>query len=469
MQKTLSFTIRALGILSLGILQPCILQASEALSAPKLDPRSHFTVYDHQMLRRLARYVPVPESFTMWLNEQPLAHDDLDHDHAVYNTYTNGQHHPLFRRFPNMINTLSCVEMGDLPTPVLQCKNLSALFPNVTLYLKNDGLTGKKVDGVRSFGGNKLRKLKYLLGDALAHGHTSVITFGCVGSNHVAQTAVCAQELGLQAISMMVWQPNSYTVRRNLLLQLQSKADIYNLSDRTLRALIATAVCCDYKQRYGSVPYVIPVGGSSAIGAIGYVEAAFELKDQIDAGLVPVPDRIYVTLGSGGTTTGLLLGLKAAGIKTKLYCILDEPESTPGSMAQKVRQLFEETNDLLLTCDPSFGRYTLEASDFEVFSGFSGEDYGLFTKAGVDAMRCVFEKEGIKLDGTYTGKCCSALFSHLNEDACSGKTVLFWNTFCGESVHDICASVHDGESYKKLPTSLHSYFETDVQPLDFIM
>ncbi len=229
--------------------------------------------------------------------------------------------------------------------------------------------------------------------------------------------------------------------------------------------LMAPVICYDYKQRYGSVPYVIPVGGSCPLGVIGYVQAACELKDQIDAGLLPLPDRIYVTLGSGGTAAGLLLGLKAAGIKTKVYFVLDEPETEPGRMIQKVHRLFTQTNELLHSLDSTFTLYTLEAQDYEVFSDTSGEGYGLFTQEVVDAITCIYEQEHIRLDGTYTGKCAAKLLQHLAAGQGKRQTVLFWDTFCGESFEEKCASVN----YKELPQALHYYFETDLQPLDCVL
>jgi 1-aminocyclopropane-1-carboxylate deaminase/D-cysteine desulfhydrase-like pyridoxal-dependent ACC family enzyme len=179
---------------------------------------------------------------------------------------------------------LSYVALGDFPTPVYRCNNLCAQFPRVALFAKHDGLTGNlKADGTRNFGGNKLRKLQYLLADALAHGHSAVLTFGCVGSNHALQTAVCAHALGLKAICMLRPQPNSHVVRRNLLLQKLYESIVCLSPDRVIHGLMTAALSYDYKQRYGTFPYIIPVGGSCARGALGYVEAAFELKEQIDA------------------------------------------------------------------------------------------------------------------------------------------------------------------------------------------
>jgi D-cysteine desulfhydrase len=374
----------------------------------------------------------------------------------------HSSYHPLFSRFKGLERSLSYVELGDFPTPVTRCSKLSSSFKGAQVYLKNDGLTGKVVHGKRTCAGNKLRKLEYLLADAIAHECTSVLTFGCAGSNHALQTAWYAKSLGLRSISMLLPQPNSKVVQRNLLLQAFAQADIYYAKDRSILSFLAPAVCYIYKQRFGSVPYPIPVGGSCPLGAVGYVQAAFELKDQIEQGFCPMPDRVYVALGSGGTAAGLLLGLQAAGISTKLYCVLDEPETKPGSMKEKVTMLFAQTNELLHKYDSSFGIYQLQDEAFEICDSTSGEQYGLLTQEAKEAIAYMKEQEQILLEGTYTGKCFALLLRHLRAGDCAGKTVLYWDTFCGESFERECRSV----DYTCLPKAVQCYFETPVQPLD---
>lgn len=365
----------------------------------------------------------------------------------------------LMQYYSGLQNKLSYISLGQFPTPVHECKKLHAQFPRVNLFVKHDGLTGKTIAGKKTFGGNKLRKLQYLLADAIARGHRSVITFGCIGSNHALQTTVCAKGLGLDSLCILQPQPNSLVVRRNLLLQEAYGAQLYFSFDRVLSAFMTTALCYDHKQREGKFPYVIPVGGSNARGAIGYVEAAFELQQQIDSGLLPTPDRLYVTLGSGGTAAGLLLGIKAAGIKTKLYLVINTPENIPGEIIKKTKKLLAETNALLQSYDSSFPTCHLSENDYEVITDCTGEAYGLFTSEGVAAMNLISSAENINLDGTYTGKCFAALVRDLQSGACDGQTVLFWNTFCGEDFGDITESV----DYHRLPLALHRYFEEEVQ------
>jgi 1-aminocyclopropane-1-carboxylate deaminase/D-cysteine desulfhydrase-like pyridoxal-dependent ACC family enzyme len=418
--------------------------------------------YEKDLIQTMASCVIVPEPVL-------ASFDKLSPDEYVASTwgepvfFEGAASNCLFAHYPALQNRLSYVSLGDVPTAVLCCTHLCTLFPRVTLFVKHDGLTGiQGVDGRRVFGGNKLRKLQYLLADALAHGHSAVLTFGCVGSNHALQTAVCAHALGLKAFCMLRPQPNSHVVRRNLLLQELYEAELYLSPDRIIHGLMTAAVVYNHKQRYGTFPYIIPVGGSCARGCIGYVEAAFELKEQIEGGLLPVPDRIYVTLGSAGTASGLLLGLKAAGIHTKLYLVLEAPEGVTGTALNKVKRLFGEANALLQSYDATFPTCSLSEDDYELITDCAGTAYGLFTEEAVDAMHLLHAHEEITLDGTYTGKCFAALVRDVQAGACDDQTVLFWNTFYGEACDHLTSQV----DYHALPVSLHEYFERDVQPLD---
>lgn len=413
--------------------------------------------YEKQLLSTIPFYSTVAhEVEPLFATVTPTAYPET----VIHSDVSN----PLFRHYPALHETLSYIPLGDLPTPIHQCYTLGAPYPSTTVLIKHDGITGvHNADGTREFGGNKLRKLQYLLADALAHEHDAVITFGCVGSNHVVQTAVCAHQVGLSCYGMLKSQPNSHIVRRNLLLQHAYGSTITFSETLQARAHATLELCCEHKKRSGLLPYIIPTGGSTARGAIGYVEAAFELKEQIEAGLLAKPDHIYVTLGSCGTAAGLLLGCKAAGIETVIHCILDEPADTE-KMWQRLQKLFHETNDLLIALDPTFPRCNVQAQDCIIVGTYSGTRYGLFTEACVDAIRTVQACEGITLDGVYSGKCMSALLADLENGSLQNSVVLFWNTFCAEEMTHITEHI----DYHALPEAIHIYFEQDVQELDRI-
>ncbi len=422
-----------------------------------LTSSAQLSEYEQELLKNLASCVQVSNEFIASCQEFS-AHA---HQHQVASV--NAENNILFSHYPALRKSLSYISMGDLPTPVQCCTHINAQLPSTQLWIKDDGKTGIIApDGCRRFGGNKLRKLQYLLADAVAHGHTSVLTFGCAGSNHALQTTVCARRLGLVPFCMLLPQVNSHTVQRNLLLQQADGAQLCYATNRTEHAHNTAQTCYEQKQKAGQFPYIIPVGGSCALGSLGYVEAAFELKEQIKKGELAKPDVIYVTLGSGGTAAGLLLGLKAAQLDCKVRLVLIAPESASGTLERKVQTLFAEANALLQSHDASFPTCSLEPDDYEVITKHTGKGYGVFTPESRFAIDTLAKQEGITLDGTYTGKAFAAVLDDMTTGVCDGKTILFWNTFCGDDHHEITDTI----DYHDLPEAFHRYFETPVQELD---
>ncbi len=367
---------------------------------------------------------------------------------------------PLFTWYPVLGKKLAYISLGTFPTPVEQLENIGKELNVAHLYIKRDDLSGGKGRGSVLFGGNKVRKLEFLFGDVQRHGAKSVLTFGCAGSNHVVATAAYAKHLGLRCIAPLTPQPNSHVVRRNLLLMHYYDAEL-SWSENTIECNRETILSfLKSKQINGDFPYFIPTGGSCPIGIVGYVNAAFELKDQINQGVLPKPDRLYVPAGSFGTVAGLLLGLKAAQIQTKLIAICVEPEDQPGFVASEIKRFFTETNQLLHTLDASFSLFDFDVEGVTILHDFSGEEYGLFTQEGADAIEYMKKYEGIRLEGTYSGKAFAALMQDTKKY--QDQVILFWNTFCSDSFDEVIKR----SSYRLLPKEFHRYFEDDVQLLD---
>jgi 1-aminocyclopropane-1-carboxylate deaminase/D-cysteine desulfhydrase-like pyridoxal-dependent ACC family enzyme len=263
---------------------------------------------------------------------------------------------------------------------------------------------------------------------------------------------------------MLKPQAKAYGVRNNLLMHALYNAELHYYLTNNLRAVGTIITWLDYKHTYGSFPYIIPTGGSSPLGSIGFVNAAFELKEQILADQLPEPDLIYVPCGSLGTVAGLLVGCKAAGLKTKIVAVTIEPED-PTTFIKKLSQLFKVTNELLHTSDASFPLLELSSDDIEINYNFCGPNYAIFTREGTQARALVNNTEGILLDGTYTAKAFAALLSDLNnlQDAVrADKVVLFWDTYSSADFSQQLAPI----DYRQLPYCLHEYFEHDVQLLD---
>ena len=359
---------------------------------------------------------------------------------------------PLFERYPAIALRIPRLSFGEFPTPVERLPGLSRRVDRDDLYIKRDDLSS------RVYGGNKVRKLEFLLADALKQGALAVITSGGAGSNHALATAIYGKKAGLKTVLMLFRQPNSHSVRHNLLMNLARGAELIHHDTYQEHTQAFEATVCRYESADGKTPYVIPLGGSSPMGAIGYVNAGLELAAQIAAGDIPPPSRIYLALGTMGTAMGLLLGLKAAGVKTNLQAVRAVPTYVAG--IEKCHLLFNQTNELLREMDPSFPSCTLEPEDLTIRQEYFGEKYGLFTTEAVAAATLLKESDGIILDGTYTGKAGAAFLADVRSN--SDGPVLFWNTKNSRPLPPEALAA----DYRLLPVSLHCYFNEPAQPLD---
>lgn len=368
---------------------------------------------------------------------------------------------PLFEQYPLLKEKLAYVPLGEFPTPVQKLERLGTELGLNQLYIKRDDLSGKL------YGGNKPRKLEFTLGEALRSKAKEVITFGGAGSNHATATAIYARQIGLKSISMLVPQPNARYVRRNLLMSYHCGAELHLCgvgleSARSVPSVYAATIyqLLRHRLKEGRLPYVIPRGGSSPLGVIAFVNAALELKRQITGGEMPEPEYIYVACGTMGTASGLILGLKAAKLNSRVVTV--RVSSVKFVNARAMLELINKTNALLHSLDASFPRFEFSETDFDIRHDYFGKLYALFTDEGMEAVSLMREREGIKLDGTYTGKALAALRHDASSGRLQGKAVLFWNTLNSRDFSDVISSI----DYHRLPLPFHRYFEEEVQPLD---
>ncbi|MBD3239605.1 MAG: pyridoxal-phosphate dependent enzyme [Chitinivibrionales bacterium] len=361
---------------------------------------------------------------------------------------------PLFRRYPALKESLPRIEMAALPTPVERVSGLTAGNGQAEVYVKRDDLTGD------TFGGNKIRKLEFLLGQARAEGRTRVITVGGAGSNHALATTLCARQVGLRAALMLFPQPNAHAVRRNLLMDLHAGADLHPCDDYGAFRDRSEQLRAHYSRLDGVEPMLIPAGGSAPAGVVGYVNAGLELAEQIRAGVMPRPSRIYLALGTMGTAVGLLMGLRVAGFEIEVVGVRVVPTSI-GSES-RMRSLFDATNRLLHEKDASFPLLEPHDDWFRVEHGFYGGEYGRFTAESVDAVTRVGDATGLALDGTYTGKACAALLAHMASGQATGP-LLYWHTRNSRPYPPEALA----RDYHELPRELWPYFENPVQEETF--
>jgi D-cysteine desulfhydrase len=361
---------------------------------------------------------------------------------------------PLAKQFPAL--RIPHISLCTLPTPVQKLENLSKEL-GATVFIKRDDMTGGQ-----SYGGNKPRKLALELARALSHRANTVITFGCAGSNHAVATSEHARNLGLEPICMLKPQANSQVVRKNLLLHLANGTELHYAPNNDVRKVLTISTWVDVVNK-GLRPYIIPTGGSTPLGTVGFVNAACELKEQIDAGLIPMPDYVYVPCGSCATTVGLTLGFKALNLPIKVIAIAVEPEEEQQEFKTTITKLFKATNELLnKVTNGTFPILQLKSEDIEINLNFTGPEYAVFTQEGIVARELLKKTEAITIDGTYTCKAFAALLADIKSKKSENKTVLFWNTYCGTEFQNRVATVN----YKDLPACFHAYFEEDVQELD---
>lgn len=371
---------------------------------------------------------------------------------------------PFFKKFPTLKKKIPLVELADLPTPIIKAEKLTEHLKSASIYIKQDDVSGKILkDGTRLFGGNKMRILEIEMGRAIYEDAQTVIAMGCDGSNLVTAVAACADHLGLSMVGVIKPQPNAYVVQRNLLLmdyygaRLVCSTSAHNRVENTIKTFNAI------KKDTGKFPYFIPIGASTPYSVIGFINAAFELKQQIEQGIMPEPNRIYIAAGQTvGTYVGLLIGARLVGLHSTIYAVAIEPDEHGSLYAKEIKSLFTKAVALLHSLDSSFPLLTCNPKDINVIHSACGTQYALFTKEAADAISLLRETESIELDGIYTGKALAALINDIAHAIKPHETILFWNTFCGNDF----SSLIEKRDYKKLPTPLHHYFETNVQEYD---
>lgn len=285
------------------------------------------------------------------------------------------------------------IRLGHLPTPIEAMPSLSKHLGGPNLYIKRDDCTGL------ASGGNKTRKLEFLMAEALAEGADTVLTQGAVQSNHARQTAAAAAKLGLDCTLLLEQRVTGfgedYEESGNVLLDRLFGAEIAGrLPAGTDMAAALDALAAELRGK-GRKPYVIPGGGSNPVGALGYVNCALELLQQsFDAGLRL--DHIVIATGSAGTQAGLVVGLVGANSGVPLTGV--SVRAPQARQEENVHRLAQATAELVGLSAP-IPRAAVVADD-----NYVGAGYGLPTAEMIEAVTLTARHEGILLDPVYTGK-----------------------------------------------------------------
>jgi 1-aminocyclopropane-1-carboxylate deaminase/D-cysteine desulfhydrase-like pyridoxal-dependent ACC family enzyme len=289
--------------------------------------------------------------------------------------------------------------LGHYPTLVEPVPGLSA--PSCSLWVKRDDLTH------HVYGGNKVRKLEYLLEEARARGATRLVTVGAVGSHHVLATTYFGKQAGFQVEAVLVPQPRTEHVVEVL------RADL-GLGLKAFPAGSWAAAPWALVTRVAAGARLIPLGGSNTVGTMGYVDAGRELAAQVRDGVLPEPDVCVVALGSGGTAAGLAVGFAAAGLRTRVVgvCVSGPPWALRASARHLAR-----------ACGRRIGAPSVR---LETDARFLGAGYGCRTPEGDEATTLARVHAGLTLDPTYTAKAFAAALWFVR--ARRAPRVLYWHT-----------------------------------------
>jgi len=341
--------------------------------------------------------------------------------------YAAGVGFPLFDLFPKLSERLSRVELGAFPTPV---ESLRALARELGAgesdpWIKRDDISSE------IYGGNKVRTLELLFGQARARGHSRVLATGAFGSNHALATALHAPRVGLSPGALLFPQPVSEAAFVNLRALAASGAQLHALPHWSAFPLGLAWTRLRHEASYVMVP-----GGATPLGALGYVSAGLELGRQVAAGLLPAPRRIVVAVGSTCTSAGLLVGLSLAarlrvGLEPATLPRLTSVRVSPWPVTSRLRilHLAARTAQLLRELGgsevPRLDSAALGAR-FEVDGRYLGPGYGEPSAAGRQA-EALWQRLALPaLDGTYSAKSAARLVFGLR--AREAGPVLFWST-----------------------------------------
>jgi D-cysteine desulfhydrase family pyridoxal phosphate-dependent enzyme len=303
---------------------------------------------------------------------------------------------------------ISRIHFAHLPTPIEEMPRLTETLGGPRLLVKRDDQTGL------AFGGNKTRKLEFLIAEAKDRDARTLVSAGALQSNHCRQTAAAAARFGFDCILVLTGQASEHA-SANLLLDQLFGAQIVTVADRADRDRVLRETF-DKATADGRQPYLVPYGGSSSTGALGYAFAVEEFVNQdVDA------DWIVFGTSSGGTHAGLVVGQRIFGYKGRVLGIsIDESEAW---LKSQVSALACETSQRL---GPriDFGPQDVLANDRYCTAG-----YGVLTDAEREAVKLFARCEGLLLDPVYTGRAAAGLIDLVRKGFFKkDETVLFWHT-----------------------------------------
>jgi len=305
----------------------------------------------------------------------------------------------LHDRFPDA--DLPHIDLGVSPTPVRRVD-----LDGADVWVKDEGRFGSG-----GWGGNKVRKLEWILPEARRRGADTLFTVGGIGTHWGLAAALYGREIGLRTVLGLVDQPIDDHVKDQQRALHASGAEIHRFGSVGRLKLAAPWLIARMALRSRGLPYYLPAGGSSPVGTLGYVEVALELAEQVAAGQLPEPGTVVVPLGSGGTTAGLVLGLRLAGLRSRVLGIVVNDSFRLDAVT--VVRLANGTADLLRARGAAVGA-VVTPHDLDIDDRWLGETYGAPTPEGTAALAWA-EPLGVDLEPVYTAKTLAAVQARAND------------------------------------------------------
>jgi len=347
----------------------------------------------------------------------------------------------LQAKYPLLAEKRPRMRLATLPTPVRELE-FNPGSGKRAVSIKYDNLTG----GI--YGGNKVRKLEYIFPRALAKGCKRIATFGAAGSNHALATALYARQAGFECTCFLSHQVKTALVAAALNRHLQIHTSLvryggaYKNRIKTLR-----------QNLWGKNAWVIPMGGSSWLGTMGFVAAGLEFAAQIENKEVPLPDRLYVGSGTMGTAVGLALGLAIAGLDTEVHAVRVSAISIANEKA--MQSLLNRTACMMRRIDSSVPADLAARTNIRMQHDFFGPGYAQSTAATDAAIEIAGSQLDIALESTYTGKAMAALLADVRKTGAADLNFLYWHTY--DSVPPDVPTDHPLDE-KALPAEFLRYF-----------
>ena len=362
----------------------------------------------------------------------------------------------LFDVYPNLEGKVPWLPLlTGIPSKVDRLKELEK-----HLNLKGGAIYIKRDDKVHNiYGGNKPRKFEFIFGEALLKKKKGIITLGGIGTNHGIACAIITKELGLKCELFLSLQPLTWHIQRSLLLYNYFGAKLHFTKSFEL-GILKSLLFRLFHPKY----FLMSIGGSpilgigTPLGSIGFINAIFEVKKQIEQGLLPEPDCIFVAAGSSGTSAGLTAGCQLLGLKTKVYAVNVSQDIVVNPRA--IIKIAKKAIKYLRKRDVSVENVDIPVESYEIIKGYLGSGYGVKTIKSQSAVDLIYDLEGrkgcFKLETTYTGKTMAAMLDFLGKEENKSKTVLFWNTY---NSNDLDKYLRETKfEYQKLPKKFHKYY-----------